>query len=67
MKIEHIQKTPSSCIYSNLTYHKSWIMVNLCMAYEDSLGNAVLHIFVLLHVINARYSADPMIPAFAQA
>jgi hypothetical protein len=42
-------------------------MVNLCMAYEDSLGNAVLHIFVLLHVINARYSADPMIPAFAQA
>jgi hypothetical protein len=59
MKIENI---PSSCIYSNLTYHKSWIMVNVCMAYEDSLGNAVRHIFVLLHVINVSTTSGRLIP-----
>jgi hypothetical protein len=37
-------------------------MVNLCMAYEDSLGNAVRHIFVLLHVINAITTSGRLIP-----
>lgn len=62
MKIEHIQRTPHLHVYIHLTYRKSWIIVNLCMAYEDSLGNAVRHIFVLLHVINAITTSGRLIP-----
>lgn len=37
-------------------------MVNLCMAFEDSFGNAVRHIFVLFPVINAITTSGRLIP-----
>jgi hypothetical protein len=49
-------------IYSNLTYRKSSDNGKFVMAFEDSLGNAVRHIFVLFPVINAITTSGRLIP-----